>query len=122
MQRRMLILFAVLLASAALPFANAEKQPQNAVHIAKVYSVGDLPVWSKDGKTFEPVILMSLLKEALGSDEWRWTHDKYEALTGKDGKSSITAVAVNEGIVVNASEIDHAEIVHVLERLRLRTN
>lgn len=116
MRRRTLFMSAVFLASVALSIANGGNQTDDSVRITKIYSVGELPVWSKDGN-FEPAILMALLRQSLGPDSWNWTNGEFERLVSDDGKSSAVAVVANKGIVVSASRLHHSQVASLLEQL-----
>ncbi|WP_044303732.1 hypothetical protein [Rhodopirellula sallentina] len=69
------------------------------------YRLTDLPVWSQDGKTFDPTILMAYIKTSVDTNAW--------------GKSSTMApFASKSSLVISTTSANHDLILTALERLR----
>jgi hypothetical protein len=89
----------------------AQQKPRKAVvqleamNIARTYSVGDLAVWSENGKKFDASILIALLKSRVNPDQWK-------------GNTGINPYAANAAIVVNSPQDTHEAIADILSELR----
>ena len=69
------------------------------------YRLTDLPVWSQDGKTFDPMILMAYIKASVDTNAW--------------GTSSTMApFAENSSVVISTNSANHKAIQDVLKQLR----
>lgn len=71
------------------------------------YSIKDLPLWSSDGKTFEPKLLIAFAKLSVDTE----LHPGDEAAT-------IRFYEPTKSLIVSATEKEHATLNELLEKLR----
>ena len=69
------------------------------------YRLGDLPVWSRDGGTFDPAILMAYMKASVDPTAW-------------GAGSTMAAFAEQSSLVVSTTSQNHNAIHDLLKGLR----
>lgn len=70
-----------------------------------IYAVGDLPIWTRDGKNFNPILLMKYIRASVDSTTW-----------GK--RSAMQPYPGNGSLVISTTSANHDAIGDLLERLR----
>jgi hypothetical protein len=69
------------------------------------YRLTDLPVWSQDGKTFDPTILMAYIKTSVDTNAW-------------GNSSTMASFPKNSSLVIATTSANHDLIADALKRLR----
>lgn len=77
------------------------------IHIRKVYRVGDLPVWAKDGQ-FRPTLLIHMITTTVTPEQWG----------SRPGSAAIAPYAPAAALVVTASPETHSGIKHLVDMNR----
>jgi len=70
-----------------------------------VYRITDMPVWSADGKKFNPAILIAYIKASDGSDSW-------------GDASTIRAYPERQSLIVSGTRANHEGVQAALKLLR----
>ena len=111
------MLFAILLLSVtSLSFvatfataADADPVSESCNVFTKTYRLADMPVWSSDGRVFNPIILMAHLKATVDSGAWGST-------------SQMRPYGGEDCLVISTSAENHDSIATALESLRAQVN
>ncbi|WP_404304951.1 hypothetical protein [Neorhodopirellula lusitana] len=107
-----LVLATLLLSVASLgyrPSSAAASDADATGEASKVhprsYRLNDLPVWSADGKVFDPTILMAYIKATVDPNTW-------------DSTSSMAPYVDSNSLVIATTPANHDSITTALESLR----
>ena len=70
-----------------------------------VYRITDMPVWSADGKTFNPAILIAYIKASDGSDSW-------------GDATTLRSYPEKQSLIVSGTRANHESVHAALKLLR----
>lgn len=82
----------------------AEQEP---IKIVSTYKIDDLPLWTADGKDFEPTLLIDFVKLSLAQG----------IEPGEEGPS-VSFYKDTKSLIVTGTRAEHKQVLGILEKLR----